>query len=60
MLAHALGVDFEIAEAINVYDQLWLAREAAGEQRAADRGLLLLLLLLLLQLRGAQRRLRRW
>jgi SAM-dependent methyltransferase len=31
MLAYALGVDFEIVEAINVYDQRWLAKERAGQ-----------------------------
>jgi SAM-dependent methyltransferase len=31
MIAYALGVDFELAEASQVYDSAWLAREAAGE-----------------------------
>lgn len=31
MIAYAMGVDFEVVEATQVYDQGWLAREAAGE-----------------------------
>lgn len=31
MLAYAMDVDFEILEAINVYDAKWLAKEQAGE-----------------------------
>lgn len=36
MIAYALGVDFELAEASQVYDQGWLAREAAGEFTRAE------------------------
>lgn len=36
MIAYALGVDFELAEASQVYDQSWLAREAAGEFTRAE------------------------
>ena len=31
MIAYALGVDFEVEEAVQVYDNRWLEREAAGE-----------------------------
>jgi predicted SAM-dependent methyltransferase len=31
MIAYALGVDFEVEEAVQVYDSRWLEREAAGE-----------------------------
>lgn len=36
MIAYALGVDFELAEASQVYDPGWLAREAAGEFTRAE------------------------
>jgi predicted SAM-dependent methyltransferase len=36
MIAYALGVDFETAEASQVYDQAWLAREANGEFTRAE------------------------
>lgn len=36
MIAYALGVDFELAEASQVYDPGWLACEAAGEFTRAE------------------------